>query len=61
MIPTQIPNPGSKEAIDLGCLCAVVDNHYGKGYWPGVKDENGEQLFCITQGCPLHDKSGLTK
>lgn len=42
------PNPGSIAAITLGCLCAVIDNHYGReapyppdGWW-------------ITLGCPVH-------
>lgn len=26
-----IPNPGSNEAIDLGCTCPVLDNCRGKG------------------------------
>ena len=26
------PNPGSKEAQVLGCVCPVLDNSYGKGY-----------------------------
>lgn len=25
------PNPGSPEAVDAGCLCSVIDNHYGQG------------------------------
>ena len=47
----DIPNPGSDAAIDLGCLCGSMDNHYGKGYMgePGV--------FRINAGCPLHDQS----
>ena len=41
------PNPGSTEALDAGCTCAVLDNHYGRsmparGWW-------------ITGGCPVHD------
>lgn len=43
-----IPNPGSDEAIWLGCRCAVLDNGYGKGsMW-------GPDKFWITKGCPLH-------
>jgi hypothetical protein len=43
-----IPNPGSDEAIDQGCICAVLDNNHGKfapypphGWW-------------LTVGCPVH-------
>jgi hypothetical protein len=41
------PNPGSIEAQDAGCICAVLDNNHGKypawhgGWW-------------ITKGCPIH-------
>jgi hypothetical protein len=44
-------NPGSKEAIELGCLCAVWDNNYGKGNPMG---ENGEIAFFTEAECPLH-------
>jgi hypothetical protein len=42
------PNPGSKEAQDLGCLCPVLDNAHGKGYM-GMKD-----VFVYQQDCPIH-------
>lgn len=45
-----IPNPGTKEAIKLGCTCPVIDNHYGKG----VPSEKGPQ-FWYTEGCPIHN------
>ena len=42
------PNPGSDEAIKLGCKCPVMDNNHGKrapyppdGWW-------------ILPGCPVH-------
>jgi hypothetical protein len=45
---TDKPNPGSDEAINQGCICAVLDNFHGKtppwapnGWW-------------ITEGCPVH-------
>lgn len=44
-----IPNPGSTEAADLGCLCARMDNHHGRGF-----EMDGELCFYITMGCPLH-------
>lgn len=46
--------PGSKEAIDVGCLCPVLDNAHGKGYRGGVKDDNGETLYVYSELCPLH-------
>lgn len=48
---SEQPNPGSDAAIEQGCTCARIDNHYGAGVpWPP-----GEQSFWITEGCPLHD------
>lgn len=45
---TDTPNPGSKEAIDKGCTCPVLDNGHGRGYM-GQKG-----IFVITNGCPIH-------
>lgn len=43
------PTPGSKEALDNGCICPVIDNHYGNRsdgrYWVDVR-------------CPLHGTRG---
>jgi hypothetical protein len=44
------PNPGSKEAQDQGCLCPVIDNHYGNGF----PDGNGGVNFWYSGDCPLH-------
>jgi hypothetical protein len=43
-----MPSPGSNEALDMGCTCAVLDNAHGKGYYgePGV--------FVMSADCPLH-------
>jgi len=46
-------NPGSDEALDLGCTCSVIDN--GHGY--GARGREGR--FWITAGCPLHDNNNL--
>lgn len=40
------PNPGSDEAIELGCSCPVIDNGRGRGA--------GNGFFWINCGCPLH-------
>lgn len=44
----RVPNPGSGEAVAIGCKCAILDNCHGKrapyppdGWW-------------ITAGCPVH-------
>jgi len=44
----KLPNPGSDEAIELGCTCAVMDNGHGHGYMgmPG--------LFVYSCDCPVH-------
>lgn len=42
------PNPGSKEAGDLGCSCPIIDNNYGHGHH-GVEGE-----FVINMDCKLH-------
>lgn len=47
---TTVPNPGSKEAREQGCLCPVVDNEFGKGYL-GRGDRFG---FIADEDCPLH-------
>lgn len=40
--------PGSQAAIDQGCTCPVIDNHYGQGYQgqPGV--------YIYIANCPVH-------
>ena len=43
------PSPGSPEAVERGCTCAVIDNHYGEGVpYPG------ERQWWINGSCPLH-------
>jgi hypothetical protein len=42
------PNPGSDEAIRLGCRCPVMDNEYGRGYM-GV-----EGVFVYSENCSIH-------
>ena len=50
-LPKQ-PNPGSIEAIEKGCRCPVIDNHYGRG----VDDKGG--VFWYTSDCPIHGYEG---
>lgn len=52
MTATQIklPNPGSQQAIEAGCLCPILDNHYGKG-WNKMPD-----TFVYNCDCPIHYK-----
>ena len=47
-----IPNPGSIEAFNLGCICPTLDNEYGRGI-----GGNGKKFgFVISEDCPLHNK-----
>ena len=43
------PNPGSKEAIAMGCRCPALDNAHGAGFPWG-----GKQSFYISELCKLH-------
>ena len=45
------PSPGSPEAVKLGCLCPVLDNHHGSGYM-GIKG-----IYVYSGGCSLHNVS----
>lgn len=48
------PNPGSQEALDLGCRCPVFDNCHGKfPPWPPT-DEYPEGCWYINGECPIH-------
>lgn len=47
------PTPGSKEAIDKGCKCPVIDNHYGKGI---VMNGSDEPNFWVSGDCKTHGK-----
>jgi hypothetical protein len=53
------PNPGSNEAQCDGCICPVLDNGRGKGYLGGMKDDDGNTLFVIVVGCPLHSPNAV--
>jgi len=47
------PNPGSEEALVLGCTCARMDNNGGR-FAPLRDPETGAGLWWITEGCPVH-------
>ena len=56
------PHPGSDEANDKGCLCAVMDNGYGRGYM-GIdghqisKVTGREYGWMVSGNCPLHGET----
>lgn len=44
----NVPNPGSDEALKLGCKCPVLDNNHGRGH-------RGEpNSFICVADCPVH-------
>jgi hypothetical protein len=50
----KTPNPGSEEAVKIGCSCPRMDNAYGRGYLGGVKNEDGEVVYVINLDCQVH-------
>lgn len=48
------PPPGSDAAVAAGCLCPVLDNGHGVGARGGIKDEDGNHCYWISDACPLH-------
>lgn len=44
------PAPGSDEARTQGCLCPVVDNHFGAGYL----GDGASFGWIIIADCPVH-------
>lgn len=51
MVGLKKPNPGSDDAIKLGCKCPVLDNAHGRGSgW-------GEGTFWVNENCPIHGKA----
>lgn len=48
------PNPGSQEAVKLGCQCPVLDNAHGRGVYTDPK--TGDRQFWISAACNLHSE-----
>jgi hypothetical protein len=46
-----LPNPGSYEAYQSGCLCPIPDNNHGEGIQIG---DCPTRQFWINLLCPLH-------
>lgn len=44
----MIPNPGSDEAIEQGCLCPVLDNGHGR------ESMFGPNVWIFRADCPVH-------
>jgi hypothetical protein len=52
----SVPNPGSSDALDQGCLCPVMDNCYGAGAQGTNGKPQDEKVFWQAANCPLHGK-----
>ncbi len=55
-LENPLPNPGSNEALKMGCRCAVLDNRHGLGAYDGK-----DGTFWISENCPLHGTVKSTK
>lgn len=44
--------PGHPQSVADGCTCPVLDNAHGRGC--GYLSADGEPVFIVTAGCPLH-------
>lgn len=49
-------NPGSDEAIKLGCTCPVLDNAHGKGITEGYGGTPEKPVFWFSADCPVHGR-----
>lgn len=47
MTTTDMPNPGTPEAVALGCHCPIYDNRHGV-------EVPGHEGWWIVLGCPVH-------
>lgn len=58
----QEPNPGSKEAVEAGCICPVIDNHHGAGI-PMEDPRTGEPVIAFWRDatCRLHGTPEMIK
>lgn len=46
----KLPNPGSDEARNRGCICPVLDNNHGR--WPTYEPDG----WIYRMDCPLHSE-----
>lgn len=51
VLNTKKPNPGSSEAIKIGCNCPVLDNNFGRGYY------GSSTGFVYSINCPIHSST----
>lgn len=56
-------NPGSPEALNVGCECPVLSNGHGIGAYGGAisePDSPWKKAFWINGDCPIHGKPRQT-
>lgn len=53
---SNTPNPGSPEAVKMGCECPVMDNCRGRG--AGSSRDSDNPVFWINGACPIHGLIG---
>jgi hypothetical protein len=49
-------NPGSAEAVALGCTCPVLDNAHGAGY---MRRGTDAPVFIFSGACSLHTVASI--
>ena len=47
-------NPGSKEAVEAGCLCPIIDNNKGIGAYMRA---DGQPVWWYNGDCPIHGEA----
>jgi hypothetical protein len=57
----QLPNPGSKQAVALGCTCPISDNNHGEGFPGFLSDVFGGACFVMNGDCPVHSEKKKCK
>ena len=50
----RLYSPGSKAALEEGCLCPVLDNNHGEGIPVKAEDGRESKMFWRNDECPLH-------
>lgn len=58
----EVPNPGSKAAIEAGCICPVMDNRHGIGItMTDPRTKEIIQAFWRDATCRLHGTPSMIK
>lgn len=49
--------PGSERALEFGCMCPVIDNHYGAG----IQGRGEEKGWLVNRWCKIHNEDFVEK